>query len=186
MEDEDDVQGDEFRSGDGEGEADEDGVKDDAELEDEDGSKLGGVGLSQGVGGRGVRVQLAVGNVGALVAEVVFAARVGVSGAFDVLGSFLAVLEAQVVRVRAAVAVGVVVVTAKFAVAHHHQLEEEHDEDDHESNAFGPWVDGDDALETLVTKSLVCWCEQVDEGCGDDDAGSKVLCNEEDPRWNEF
>lgn len=79
------------------------------------------------------------------------------------------------------VGVGVVVVAAEFAVAHHHEFEEEHDEDDHEGNAFGPGVDFDHAFETLVAESFVCWGEQVDEGCGDDDTGAKVLCDEEDP-----
>lgn len=43
MEDEHNVQGDELASGHGEGKTNEDGVEDDTELEDEDGSKLGGV-----------------------------------------------------------------------------------------------------------------------------------------------
>ena len=57
MEDEDDVEGVEGGAGDGEGEADEDGVEDYAEFEDEDCGHLGGVvfyvvgGLGGGVGG---------------------------------------------------------------------------------------------------------------------------------------
>ena len=43
MEDQDDVEGDEFRSGDREGEADEDGVENDAEFEDANGCHLRGV-----------------------------------------------------------------------------------------------------------------------------------------------
>ena len=43
VEDEDDVEGGEFVAGDGEREADEDGVEDHAEFEDEDGCQLGGV-----------------------------------------------------------------------------------------------------------------------------------------------
>lgn len=45
VEDEDDVECDEFITGDSEGKTDEDGVEDNTELEDEDGSKLSSVGL---------------------------------------------------------------------------------------------------------------------------------------------
>jgi len=45
VEDENDVEGGEFCSCDGEGESDEDGVEDDAEFEDCDGGQLGSVGF---------------------------------------------------------------------------------------------------------------------------------------------
>ena len=105
VEDEDDVEDCEFGAGDGEGQADEDGVEDDAEFEDEDGSHLGGVvfgGLSV-VGGGGVDV-----GVGARVAEVVVARRVAVALVFafaclvrDGVG-VLQLLLFRVVRVRVA------------------------------------------------------------------------------------
>lgn len=88
VEDEDDVEGCEFLAGDGEGEADEDGVEDDAELEDEDGRHLRGVVLdpAAAVRVRGFRVVVVVvaavvvvvAHVLATVTEVVFAG--GVAG----------------------------------------------------------------------------------------------------------
>ena len=77
VEDEHDVEGGELGAGDGEGEADKDGVEDDAELEDEDGRHL------RAVVGRGfvlVDLQVVV-DVLARVAEVVVAGGVAVLGA---------------------------------------------------------------------------------------------------------
>ena len=77
-----DVEGGEFGAGDGEGQADEDGVEYHAEFEDEDGRHLrggvfGGAGGGGGGGGRGV---------GACVAEVVVAGGVGRGGVFGFEG----------------------------------------------------------------------------------------------------
>lgn len=92
MESEDDVEGVEFGAGDGEGEADEDGVEDYAEFEDEDCGHLRGVVFYVGVRGLvvgGGRLGIVVGgvlggavvvlDVFACVAEVVFAGCVSLS-----------------------------------------------------------------------------------------------------------
>ena len=181
VEDEHDVEGDELLAGDGERQADEDGVEDDAEFEDEDGCELCRVGFRDHVLRFPVRREFRIGHVIALVAEVVVAADVGVRwGGFDVLGSRFTVLEAQVVAVDGAVAVAVcvalalavrvVVIGAKVAVPHDHEFEEEHCEDGHEGDTLDPGVTCDDTGETLVSQSLVCWCEQMDECCSDNDA----------------
>ena len=79
VEDEDDVEGWEFGAGDGEGQADEDGVEDYAEFEDEDCCHLGAeIFDGRGGGVRGAAGFLGVGVVvRARVAEVVDAAGVG-------------------------------------------------------------------------------------------------------------
>lgn len=142
VEDEDDVEGDELVARDGKRQADEDGVEDDAELEDEDGRQLRRVRfrdkavLLPRVG------ELLVGNVLPLMAVVVVARHVG-----------MAVLALQVVRfarvghcdfvlrvdagdagTAAAFTVlffVVVGVLAKVSVAHYHEFDEEDDENGH-------------------------------------------------------
>ena len=42
------------------------------------------------------------------------------------------------------------------------------------------------AHQAWIAESLVCRGEQVDECCGDDDAGSEVLGYEECPCWDQL
>jgi hypothetical protein len=167
VEHEDDVKRDELVACDGESQADEDGVENDTEFEDEDGRELCGVSFGNEFLGFPVGAHFAVGDVVALVAEVVFAPEVGVGRrAVDVLGALL-LFKTDLVAMGAGgvtmaiVTVRVVMTLAKSGVPHHHEFEEEHDEDGHEGDAFGPWVRRDDAGQTFMAKSLVCWGEEV-------------------------
>jgi hypothetical protein len=60
-----------------------------------------------------------------------------------------------------------VVAFAEGGVPHNHEFEEEHDEDGHQGDTFGPWVRRDNARQTFMTKGLVGWGQEMDEGCGD-------------------
>ena len=185
VEDEDNVERGELFAGDGEGQSDEDGMEDDAELEDENGGELSGVRLRDEALRLPVWAECRVVRVVALVAEVVLAAHMGGPRWCFVLGSAL-VLETVLVVVAVGVAMTMVVVmiASKFGVAHGHQLKEKHDKGSHESDRLGPWVSvGGDGLayETLVAESLICRGEQMDERCCNDNAGTKVLGHEECP-----
>lgn len=65
--------------------------------------------------------------------------------------------------------------------AHGHQFDEEEDEDGHERYAFGPVVFCYGAREARVCEGIAGGGEEVDERGGYDDAGAKVLGDEECP-----
>lgn len=187
MEDEDDVEGAELVAGDGEGEADEDGVEDDAELEDEDGRHLGRVVLDPfaAVGVLGFHIIVAVGVVmvvilvRAVVAEVVVAGGAGGDDARFALrlGGGVAVLEFVGGG-------GGGVGAVEGGVAHGHELGEEEEEDGHQGDPLNPRVVCDGPSETFISEGFVGGSEEVDEGGCDDDAGAEVFGDEEGP-WGD-
>lgn len=150
MEGEDDVEGVELGAGDGEGEPNEDGVEDNAELEDVDGCHLSGVvfqlveafffaveGGDGGVlmfgsdriliiGGGGVLVV----DVGARVGEVVFAWGVDGGAGGGAVGGGAFGTGALIVGVR----------VAKRGEAHGHELDEEQRENGHQNDTFSPII----------------------------------------------
>ena len=127
VEDEDNVQGDELLTGDGEGETNEDRVEDDTELKDEDGGKLGGVCFGDDALILPVGAKSRVVHMVTLVAEVVFTADVGWSR-YGFLCCGTLVLEAVLIAMAVGVAgskvlrvvVRVVVTAAKLGVTHGH------------------------------------------------------------------
>ena len=100
------------------------------------------------------------------------------------MGGFAAARGVFVEGFALVTAVGVGVGVAKGGEAHGHELDEEEDEDCHEGYAFDPVVLGYGPCEARVGEGRVGGGEEVDEGCGYDDAGAEVFGDEEGPFWN--
>jgi hypothetical protein len=117
-------------------------MKDNTELEDEDGSELCGVCLRNDASGFPVLAESGIVHMVALVAEVVLTTDVGRRWWCLFRGDALA-LETVLIAVAVGVAVRVIVaviMASELGVAHGHQLQEEHDEGGHEGDCLGPWV----------------------------------------------
>ena len=69
----------------------------------------------------------------------------------------------------------------KGCEAHGHELGEEEDEDGHKGDAFNPGILGDGTSQTFVPQGVAGGGKEVDEGSGDDDAGTEVFGNEKNP-----
>ena len=177
VEDEHDVERVELGPGHGEREADEDGMEDDAELEDEDARHARGVVFEEGVHGRRVgafviECRLLIPNalVGSCVTEMVFAGDVVDAGAAAAAalgvarGGLLVEFGAVMVaggEVLERCFVIVQVRGGKDVVAHDHQLDEEEDEDGHQGNAFDPVVLGDGASKAGVCQGIIGGGEEL-------------------------
>lgn len=190
MEDEHNVESDELIASNSKGQTDEDGVEDDAKLENKDGCELRGIRLWHDTTSFPVAIDLRVGDVVTLMAEVVFATemRVGVIPVRIWLGEVglgfsntSGVGRRRACVVTAIVCMVVAVTRAKVSITHGHELEKEHDEDDHEDNAFNPGVLGDNARETLIRQGLIGRSQQVNESRSNNDTRAKVLCYKKDP-----
>ena len=131
MEDEHDVEGIELLAGDGEGQADEDGVEDDAEFEDEDCRHLSRVVLP-----RLILVVLGI-MVFSRVAEMVVPGCVPMP--------LVLRRSASVGEIMVAFGVFLFVGVSEGGEAHGHEFGEEEGEDGHEHDAFHPAVLRDDA-----------------------------------------
>ena len=181
MEDEDDVEGDEFLSRDGEGQADEDGVEYHAEFEDTDRCHLRGVvfhfmrrfvGFKDGCFLGGWTILVIVVDVLPAVGEVVFAGGMGLGR-----GAAGGLVDMTVVCCLTLV-IGVSE-RGEGSIAHSHQLNEEEHKDGHEGDAFGPVIVGYWTCEAWICEGIAGRSEEMDEGSGDYDAGAEVLGNEE-------
>ena len=181
MEDEDDVEGAELVAGDAQVEADDDGVEDDAEFEDEKGGDLLPEGQASGFRGAvlelGVEVESVVGDAGlgcgAWGIDFFAASAIG-DGALDVL-------------VRAEAVFGLDVALCS-------KVEEEDEHDGCEYDGGGPGIQrpiSRHAHAGVGSNLAVCGVQEVDEGGGDDDAGAEVAGEEVDvdgdaETWDSF
>ena len=163
------------------GQADKDGMEDDAEFEDEDGRHLRSIVLD---------VLPAVAHIVAffegvimlgmvtVVAQVVFAwcVRGRANTSFAVKLGSRGTWAFQLVSIRR--------VVVENGEAHGHELGEEEDKDGHEGDAFDPGVVGDGAGQAFVPEGFVGRGEEVDEGSRYDDTGPEIFGNEEGPSRN--
>lgn len=154
VEDEHDVQGAELGAGDGQGQADEDGVEHDAKLEDEDGRHLCRKVLR---GFFSILGQLLI-LVLPRVAKMVVSRRVsvvGIDGWFAGKGwrSFWKIVFFKIVIV--------IVIMAKGSITHSHKLREEEEEYRHEDDSLDPIIFGDRTGQAWVGKGFVCRCKKL-------------------------
>ena len=165
VEDEDDIQGCEFGAGDGESEADEDGVEDDAEFEDEDRGHLG-----RKVLGGFVLVDFeVVVDVLPRMPQVIIPGCVSArlrSGADRKRkgGRCSGRIVMRVARTARTMRMSIVVFVGmtEGRVSHRHQFGEEEDKDGHQRDTLGPVVLRYGSREAWICKSFTCRCEQLD------------------------
>ncbi len=180
MEDQDDIESLELVPCNRQGQADEDGVKDDTEFEDEDGCHLRRIVFDVLPAEADIvsfRVGVIVVVVFTIMAQVVLARHVCGGGDTALAAGF----ESRGAPAFELVLVLSCVVMVEGCEAHSHELGEEKDEDCHEGDAFDPGILRDGSSQTIVQESIIGGGEEVDEGRGYDDSGTEVLGHEEGP-----
>lgn len=80
-----------------------------------------------------------------------------------------------------AMTVAVTICSFDRTVSHNEELDDEKDEDCHQDDAGYPIVLGNRTCQTRISECILCWTEEMDERCCDNDAGTEEFGNEERP-----
>ena len=181
MEDKHHVERLEFLTCNRQGQADKDGMEDDAEFKDEDGRHLCCIildVLSAKADMITFFARVIMFGMVTVVAKVIFAwcVRSGAKTTFAVKLGSRGASAFQLIFIR--------MVVVESGEAHGHELGEEKDKDGHEGDPFNPSILGDGASQALVPEGFVGWGEEVDEGGSYDDTGPEIFGNEEGPSRN--
>lgn len=163
------------------GQADKDGMEDDAKFENEDGRHLCRIildVLSAKADVIGFFTRVIVFGMVTVVAEVIFAwgVRSGANTTFAVKLGSRGTSAFQFILIRT--------VVVESGEAHGHELGEEKDKDGHEGDPFDPGVLGDGASQAFIPKGFIGRGEEVDEGGSYDDPGPEIFGHEEGPSRN--